>query len=157
MGLGALAVAGITMGAIGTGVSVYGQVQQSKSATAIANFNAQQQRNNAFLAQRESEAAASSQRKSTQKRLGAMRAIQGARGVVDVGSPLESLVDEAQTGELEALEIERQGELAAQGFETRAQIAQLEARAKRRALPFQLGATALSGADRMFTRIAALN
>ena len=152
-----LAVAGITMGVLGTGVSVYGQIQQSKSAAAIANFNAQQQRNNAFLARREAEAAASSQRKSTQKRLGAMRAVQGARGVVGVGSALESLVEEAQTGELEALEIERQGKLAAQGFEARAQIAQLEARSKRRALPFQLGATALSGADRMFTSIANLD
>lgn len=148
MGIETALIAGLAISAISTGVSVYSGIQQSKSAESLARFNQQVAQVNKDNALKESQAAAGQQRRSNARRLSSIRAAQGQRGVVDEGSALESLLDQATQFELDALDIERQGKIASNAFEARANINSIQANAIRRARPLGAASTALSGGGR---------
>jgi hypothetical protein len=90
-----------------------GAIQQGQAAAAASKYNAQVQEMNATLADRRARDAvargqAEEQRKRTEvsRIMGAQKAAMAANGVdVGFGSPLDTLVDTATLGELDALTI----------------------------------------------------
>lgn len=94
-------------------LGAYGQVQSAKAAAAADRYNAQVQDMNAKLADRKArDAIARGQSEEQRKRtevsriMGAQKAAMAANGVdLNFGSPLDTLVDTATMGELDALTI----------------------------------------------------
>lgn len=90
-----------------------GQIQQGQATAAANNYNAKVQEMNAQLSERRSRDAidrgkADEQRKRTEvaRVMGAQKAAMAANGVdIGYGSPLDTIVDTAKMGELDALTI----------------------------------------------------
>lgn len=129
-----LGVAALAVSVLGTGMSVYVQAQQANAANAQAEYQSQVAANNAKTAEMEAQYAeqqgernAEAQRRKTAIMIGAQRARMGASGVVaDTGSFLDLSLDTAKMGELDAMALQEEGELAAwraraQGTNYRAQ------------------------------------
>lgn len=130
-------------------MSVYSGIQQSSHEKSMAEYNAKVDQMNAQNARNEASAAARGQRQANASRVAQIRAIQGSRGFVGVGSPLEQLADAASTFEMEAMDIERQGEINAQNYLTRSNMSQVQAHNISRSIPLAAASTALSGASRI--------
>src|SRR5437879_2840835 len=89
-----LAAASLAITAVGTGVSIMGQMQQGQAAASQANYKAAVDRNNAILASRaaadaraQGDAAAAKQAQAGAQLVGRQRAILASNGVVvDSGS-----------------------------------------------------------------------
>ncbi len=123
---GGIAAAGLAMAAIGTAVSVSGQMQQASAAKAAANYQAQvaagnQQiaTNNANMAAASGEAQAAISEQKTRATVGAEEAAQGSSGV-DINSPTATAVRTSQdmTGQLDAQTIRSNAARQAYGYET---------------------------------------
>ena len=126
----------IALGAsvLGAGATAYGQYQATKAANKQAEYQSQVAANNAATAEMEAKYAeqqgernAEAQRRKTAIMVGAQRARMGASGAVaDTGSFLDIELDTAKMGELDALALRDEGQLAAwrsrvQGTNYRAQ------------------------------------
>ena len=121
-------VSATTMGVIGLvssiGSAVYGSiaaVQQAKAQNSMAEYNAQVSQNNANAAQAEADFArnqawrnANEKRRETAVLMGAQRAKMGASGaVVDSGSFLDLTLSTKEQGELDAMALAQEGDMAA--------------------------------------------
>lgn len=114
--------------AFGAVVSAYGQYQQGRSAQEAANYNAAVSRNNQKVSMWQAEDArqrgaeeARRQRIKTRGLIGQQKSALASNGIaLDVGSPLELLIETAENGELDALTIEANAEREAYGHEVRA-------------------------------------
>lgn len=101
---------GVFSGLLGTGMSVYGQMQQGQAAKAQASYQAQvAQRNKQVLEYQAQDRAAQGQQQEEQHRLkvrqlmGTQRAALSASGVtLDDGSAVDLLTDTATIGEMDA-------------------------------------------------------
>ena len=128
-----LAIASIAATALGTGVSMYGQMQQSKAQAGMAEYQSAVARNNSILAERaaadaELRGAQAERRQRSQISTvqGRQRAVLAANGVlVDDGSALDLVSDTAQIGEVDALTIRSNAQREAMGY--RAQGANYQA------------------------------
>lgn len=106
---------------LGTVVSVIGQSQQAAAANAQADYQSKVASNNARLAEMDAQYAeqrgernAEAQRRKTAVMIGAQRAAMGKSGAVaDTGSFLDVTLDTAKMGELDALALMDEGNLAA--------------------------------------------
>lgn len=106
---------------VGTAVSAYGQMQQAKAANAQADYQSKVAANNAATAEMEAKFAeqqgqrnAEAQRRKTAIMVGAQRARMGASGaVVDSGSFLDLTLDTVKSGELDAMALLEEGQMAA--------------------------------------------
>lgn len=149
----------LAIAAIGTAISIAGQVQQSRAAQAQASFQAAVARNNAIIAQRAAADArlrgkveAGKQGLRTRQFIARQRVAQAGLGqTVDVGSALDLTADAAAAGKLDELTIRGNAEREAIGFLTQAgsftaeaQLAQLRGDAARRALPLQIAGSLVS-------------
>ena len=111
----------VAIALIGSAVSAYGQMQSAKAANRQADYQSQVAANNAATAEMEAQYAeqqgeknAEAQRRKTAVMIGAQRARMGASGATaDTGSFLDIELDTAKMGELDALALREEGQLAA--------------------------------------------
>ena len=116
-----MAIAALTTAVAGTAVSAYGQYSAAKAANEQADYQAKVAANNAATAEMEAKFAeqqgqrnAEAQRRRTAIAIGAQRARMGASGaVVDSGSFLDLTLDTAKQGELDAMALLEEGQMAA--------------------------------------------
>lgn len=118
-----LAIASLTMGAVGTGVSVLGQLNQQAAMGAQQNYLAQQSRQRQMLAQQQAQdailrgqIAEQKQRDTTAQRIGTQQATLAAQGTDLEGSPTDILGDTARAGEQDALTIRNNAAREAWGY-----------------------------------------
>lgn len=108
----ALAIGGLALSAIGTGLSIYGQYQQGQAAASAAEANAkmaEQQAANLDLENREN---IRRQRVENQRLLSRQRAGFAASGVqIGTGTPLEVQADTAAILELDILDQNRASQI----------------------------------------------
>ena len=124
------------IGLVGSAVSAVGQMQQAKAQAAAANYNAKVSDINAQISQRRAQDALERgadeeqrQRLKTQQILGQQRAAMAANGVdIGWGSPLDTMVDTATMGELDALTIRQNA--ARENYDYRVQAMNGEADAE---------------------------
>ena len=122
-----LAISSLALTAVGTGVSVLGQVQASQAASAQATFRAQVARNNQIIAQRAADdARARGEREANIKRVEAKQltsrqkaALAGAGIDVAGEAAVELRAATAAVFEEDALTIASNAEREALGFEAR--------------------------------------
>lgn len=146
----------------GTALSAVGAIQQGNAQADAARYQAAVDRNNAILANRSardalqrSQADEQAQRRKTADALGRARAAYASRGVEGgFGSPLATLGDIAQFGELDAKTIRTNAEREALGYEAQAMNFTSSALFKEKSASnyttagfLNAGSTALSGAS----------
>lgn len=141
-----LAVASLALAAVGTGVAVYGQMEQAKTAKAMGRYNAQVAENQALQTEMDARESVKRKREQNSRLISTQRAGYAASGVTIDGSPLEVMADTAGILELETLDYSRQqrqqaASLRAQGAADLAMGAN-----QARAAYIGAGASLLSGA-----------
>jgi hypothetical protein len=151
-----LAAASLGLTAVGTGLSVYGMINQQQAAGAQANYQRamalrQQQINDwqAKDAMQRGEVAEQQQRAKTAQMLGSQTAKLAAQGTDLSGSPTDILGDTARAGEFDALTIRNNAVREAWGYQVGAGNAGAAAGMYGSFQPSYLGAGAslLSGAS----------
>lgn len=130
---------------IGTGVAVYGSVQASKSAEAMADYNAKVAQQQAKHQREVGDENARRRREINLRYLSTQRAQYAKAGVQMTGTPLAVLGKTASVLEQEALDISYQAELAAQRSFSEARMARFEGAAQSRAYLYQGAGSLLSG------------
>ena len=121
-----IAIAGLALSAIGTGIGAMGQMQQASAAKASADYQAKVAQGNAEIASQNANMAAASgeaqaaiSEQKTRATVGAELAAQGSSGV-DINSPTATAVRTSQdmTGQLDAQTIRSNAARQAYGYET---------------------------------------
>lgn len=140
----------MAMAIAGTVMAVMGALQQGKAASNAAKHNAAVNDRNALIARQQAEEDVNRQRRDTRRRMGSIRARYGASGVTLEGSPLDVIEDSAAEAELDALTIQHQGELKAQGFDINASMDRTRAKVERQAGFMKAGTALLSGASKAY-------
>ena len=142
-----LGYAALAASLAGTGLAAYGQMQQAKTATNTANYNAKLQENQAIQADMEARENARRTREKNLLFAGTQRAAIAASGAAFEGSPLEVLAYSAGKFELEAQDEARAARARyALGF-NRAGETRLEGEAQAGAYQTAAAGTILSGAS----------
>jgi len=131
---------------IGTGVGVYGQVQQGRAEAQAAEYT---QKQNVILsedAMRRGEQEKEATRRKTAALEGRQRAVLAASNVdIGSGSPLAIMSDTATLGELDAQIIQGNAEREAAGYQANADMAGMRAKSAKSAASIGAFGTALSG------------
>jgi hypothetical protein len=152
-----IVVAAVTIAA--AGVTAYSQVQQGRTANAVATYNAQLANRNAEIAEQNAEAAKlagtareEQSRDEVRRVLARQRALVGASGVTTEGSPLLVMMESARQGELDALRIRytseveaRSGQFQAQQYQSEATLQRLQGKQAQTAGYMSAGGTLLTG------------
>jgi hypothetical protein len=120
-----IAIAGLVASAVGTGVNLIGSMQQSSANQATANYQAQVARNNQIIAEQNAAysrqagaAETETQGFKTASLVGGELAAQGASGVdPTTGSPIDVVRGSREYGRLDTLNLVRNAELRARGFD----------------------------------------
>lgn len=137
--------------AVGTGVSVYGQVQAGRAQRKVANYNARVQEIAARDAEHRGRIEEGKQREGTARLLAAQRARLAAGGVdIDSGSALELLTGTAEVGEMDALTIRSNAAREVWGLRTGAGLTRAEGQHAYTAGVLGGISTAASGAAQTF-------
>ena len=132
---------------VGTVVSIIGALNQGRTQSAAADFNAQVSEQNAQIARQQAADQARQADRETYLRLGAIRAAQGASGgTADEGSVLDVLGDVAAQSELEKQDILYRGELTARGYTNTATLDRYRGDQVKSASYMKAGSELLSGA-----------
>jgi hypothetical protein len=147
----ALPFIAIAMTAIGTGVSVYGQIQQGKSQAAQAEYNAKLAKRNAKSARENAEYEARQKRRGTARLIGKQRALYAKAGVTMEGSPLDVLQETAAQGEMDALMIERGYAQQGAAYKSQSELAKMRARHYKQQGYFGAGSTLLTGGGQIMS------
>lgn len=108
--------------AAGTIFQAIGTLQRGQAAKAAGRYNAEVAERNAATARRQAAMDAETQKRESDKRLGAIVAGYGASGVTLEGSPLDVLASSASEAERDRQTILYKGELRAMGYEADAEI-----------------------------------
>ncbi len=131
---------------VGTGVTVYGQVQQGKAQNTIAQRNAQIQLRDAEIAKQNAEFNARMKEKQDDQRRRAMIAKQGGSGVVAMeGTNLLALAEQEFIDDMNAQLIRRGGQIQAQGLQDQAVLTSASGTAARSAAMTSAGSSLLTG------------
>lgn len=119
-----LAGASLGLGAIGTGASFIGQMNQQAAAGAQQNYLAQMSRQRQMLAEQQAQdaikrgqIAEQRQRDVTAQRIGTQQAALAAQGTTLEGSPTDILGDTARAGEFDARTIRSNAAREAYGYQ----------------------------------------
>lgn len=126
MGLETIAIAGLALSAVGTGVGVMGSMQQASAQKSAANYqsaiaanNAKIASDNATRAGQAGEAQAAQVQQETRAKVGAIKAAQAANGVnVNTGSAVDVQSSAAELGELNAITLRSNAARQAYGYQT---------------------------------------
>jgi hypothetical protein len=126
-----------------------GSLVKGESKAIASEYNAKVARQNAEIARQQGIAAVEAQQRQAARAIGSAVAAYGASGVqMDVGSPVDVLVDSARMAELDKLTVQYNYALKAMGYEAEAKLDLMGARAARTSALFDaLGSTARFGAQ----------
>lgn len=130
---------------ISAAIGAVGAIQQSRQASATANYNARQQEVSANVARRQAAAREEMQRKEARKFLGRQRAAIAESGTGFGGTNQDIAVQSALDAELDALNIRYQGELEARGLNEQANLTRLEGRQRSANYGLQAVSSVLNG------------
>lgn len=145
-GIGAVGLITIAATVISTAVGVYSAYQQGQAQQKAAKYNAKVAENQAIAA-RNAAAVREQQHREQVRRLHAtQRAVSGASGVTEEGSPLLVMADTLEQAELDAQRIRYGGEVSAAGFESQARLSRFQGQQAAQAGLIGAGSTLLSGA-----------
>ena len=141
-----MAGAAIAATVIGAGVSAYGQIQQGKTANAIAQRNAQIMNRNATIAQQNAEFNAKlKEREDSRKRKNQQAGLQASGVEIYEGSNLIAFANQEWTDEINAELIRRGGENEAANLRMQAGVTIAEGQAAKSAGYTAAGGTLLTG------------
>lgn len=153
-----LAIAGIAVSAIGTGVAAYSAIQQGNAAASASNYNATVADQNAIAAQQQAQQDAQLQSARDKQLLGAQAAAYGASGVDSgSGSPLDVLGSTASNAELSRQTILYKGRLKAAGYNDESQLDAATAANAQSNAAFSASGILLSGAGQAAVKANALS
>ena len=141
-----LSVTAMGATAVGTGVQMYGQRQQAKTAQRTAERNAKIQENQALQLEMDARENARRLREENKRKLKTQRSRYAAAGVINEGTPLEVMAETAGLLELDALEIGRQAKAKATAQRAGAVSSRISGYDQSRALKIASAGTLLSGA-----------
>lgn len=127
-------------------VSAYGAIQQGQAAKQQAKFNATVAQQNAQAARANSVMQQEQQQRETYKRLGAIRANQGASGGTMEGSALDVLGETAAQSELEKQNLAYRGEMQVRGHTNTASLDLMQGKQAAKAANIQAAGTLLQAA-----------
>mgnify|MGYP001588333000 CR=1 FL=1 len=127
-----------------------GQVMSSNAESAAAEANARQLEMRGKAEQASASVQADRKRKEADALISKQRAIAAASGGGTGGSAAEIMGETAAQGQYSSDLEMWLGSEKRSGDQYAAQIARMEAKAKRKALPFQVGSAVLSGASRAY-------
>jgi hypothetical protein len=110
------AVTAIAVTVVGTGVSVYGQVQQAQTAKAMGKYNAKLAEQQAIQTEMDAAENIRRKRRENKRLIATQRSRYAKAGVLEEGTPLELLAETAGNLEMETLDYDRQQRQAAAGL-----------------------------------------
>jgi hypothetical protein len=121
-------------------------MQQAKTAKAIGRWNAQAAENQARQTEMDAAEGMRRKRKENARFLASQRARYAKAGVLEEGTPLELLAENAGNLEMEALDYQRQTRIQAAGLRAGGRMERDMANAQARAAQIGAGSSLLSGA-----------
>ncbi len=142
-----LAAAALATAIVGTGVSVYGQVQQAKTAKAMGAYNAKLAENQALQAEMDGAENTRRKRQENRRMMATQRSRLAKAGVLEAGTPLEVMAETAGNLELETLDYARSVRMQATGLRAQGAMDKAMGSAQARAAYIGAGASLLSGAS----------
>lgn len=131
----------------GAALSAIGQVKQSKGVQREYAATAEAADYNASAARMEGRAEAARIRRQSERNLGTMRASISKSGVTSQGTPMIALAESAAMGELDAMTAMWSAENEGNLYDRKSASARRAAKAERKALPFAVGTSLLTGAS----------
>jgi hypothetical protein len=151
----ALGIGALAMSAAGTGMSVFGQLQQGKSDKRVAEFNARQQEAEAANVELESRESTRRGRRENERILGSQKAAAAKSGVViSTGSPLAAMAENAALLEMDVLDEKRAATMRANQLRTGAQLSIMKGKESKKASKIAAFSTLLSGAAGMGGKVS---
>lgn len=141
----ALAIGSMVATGVGTGVSVYGQMQQAKSQRRMAEYNAKVQENEAIRVEQESREDRNRQRRENRKLIAKQRTQIAASGVTEAGSPLAVLAENAALMELQVQDQRRASKIQAGNLRQQSLFTRQQGKAASRASMIGAGSTLFRG------------
>lgn len=111
-----LPILALALAGVGTAVSVYGQVEQAKTAKAMGKYNAKLAENQARQTEMDAAENIRRKRKENKRLIATQRSRYAKAGVLEEGTPLELLAETAGNLEMETLDYDRQQRMAAAGL-----------------------------------------
>ncbi len=123
--------------AASTLMSAAGQAKQGKAQAQAAEYNAS-------VARMEATSEEARRRRDSDTAMGAMRTGRAKSGVTSEGTPMMVLAESAEMAELDALNARWSGE-------TKSNLYKMEASSARKAIPYRVGATLLSGGAKAYS------
>jgi hypothetical protein len=145
--MAALTSIALAAAVVGTGVAVYGQVQQAKTAKAVGAYNAKLAENQALQAEMDAAENTRRKRKENRRLLATQRSRLAKAGVMEAGTPLEVMAETAGNLELETLDYARSIRMQASGLRAQGAMDRVMGSAQARAAYIGAGASLLSGAS----------
>lgn len=140
-----IALIGVGLSAVGTGVAVAGQIQAGKQADEAGKASAEAEAQNAKAAQDAAALEAGQVRRKNLLRLGTQRANAAKSGVLIDDSAADVIYDSAIQGELEAQSVLYGGASQASYYKSRGSLARLEGSNAKSASGTRAGATLIGG------------
>lgn len=134
----------------GAGIAAYGSYQQGKTAKRVAEFNAKVAENEAVQEDMDSREATRRERVHNRRLASRQRARIAKSGLVETGSPLEVMAEDAGRMELAALDQRRNSRMRQTALRTQAGITRFEGDQAFRAGRIGAGASLLSGVSQGF-------
>jgi len=144
----ALPIIAVALAAVGTGVAVYGSVQQGQAQEDAAKRAQEAENANAKAAQDAAALEAGQIRRKNLLRLGSQRAAAAKSGVLIDDSAADVIYDTSIQGELEALSALYSGAQSAAYSRSKGKLARQEGAAAKQGSQIQAGSTLIGGASR---------
>jgi hypothetical protein len=146
MGAGILAFASLATSLVSTGLAIYGQNQQAKSATQAAKYNNQLAENEATNLANESREAQTRERQRNRKQMAQLRLALGQQGTLNsTGTPLAIIGESQQNLSLNIADAARRTDMQTAALRARGQMGLWEADQFKRASRVQMFGTAING------------
>jgi len=145
----ALAIGSLVASGVGTGISVYGQMQQASAQRRMAEYNAKVQRNEAIRVEQEAREDRNRQRRENRKLIERQRTQIAKAGVEEAGSPLAVLAENAAMMELKLQDERRAAKMRAENLRQQSLFTQQQGRAAAKSRMIGAGATLFGGLGKM--------
>jgi len=140
-----LAIASLALTAIGTGMAVYGQMQQAQAAKKAGDYNAAVSKNNALAAQQQSAFEMARQREMNLRRMGSQKAGYAKSGITLDETASDVMSDTLISGELDVLATKYKGDMGFQRNMDESVLSTYSGNNAMRSGYTQAGATLISG------------
>lgn len=144
--IGAVGIITIAATVISTAIGVYSAYQQGQAQQKAAKDNAKAAENQATATRNAAMVREQQHRERIRHLAGTQRAVAGASGLEEAGSPLLVMADTLEQAELDAQRIRYGGEVSATGFEAQSRLSRFQGDQASRAGMIGAGSTLLSGA-----------